>query len=138
MKITGIHVCFEVASLSRALKFYSPLMEAAGFASAFGDGKTHCAWRNGPFTFAIGLSRPRRVIRKPPTGRETVVSDHTGFSVGSSKDVAAITAAMLKAGFKPLFAEQEYPEFGKGFYAVTFQDSDHNILEFCARPKSGK
>jgi predicted lactoylglutathione lyase len=138
MKITGLHICFEVASVKRAMKFYAPLTEAAGFTASFGDGKNHMGWRNENIMLAIGTAKPRRVTRKRPTGKEFVVSDHLGLSVPSRGDVDKIDKALKKAGFKPLFAAQEYPEFGPGFYAVTFRDADNNIIEFCTRPTGGK
>ena len=95
-------------------------------------------WRNENIMLAIGTAKPRRVTRKRPTGQEFVVSDHLGLSVASRGDVDKIDKALKKAGFKPLFAAQEYPEFGPGFYAVTFRDADNNIIEFCTRPTGGK
>jgi predicted lactoylglutathione lyase len=44
--------------------------------------------------------------------------------------VDVIVAAMQHAGVKPLFPAQEHPEFGPGFYAVTFVDPDQNVVEF--------
>jgi len=35
-----------------------------------------------------------------------------------------------EAGIEPLFGAKEYPEFGTGFYAVTFCDADNNVIEF--------
>ncbi len=37
---------------------------------------------------------------------------------------------MTKAGIVPLFPAQECPEFGPGFYAVTYCDPDNNVIEF--------
>jgi hypothetical protein len=34
----------------------------------------------------------------------------------------------------PLFPAQEYPEFGTGFYAVTYCDTDHNVIELGYHP----
>ncbi len=130
MEIKAIHVCMEVENFGKAMGFYGPLFEAAGFVKGWGDGKSYVGHTNGSFTLFIGESRPRRVKRGAPTGEEFVVTDHVGFSVGKREDVDVIDAAMRKAGFKPLFPAAELPEFGPGFYAVTYCDSDNNVIEF--------
>lgn len=135
MKIKATHICFEVANFKTAMKFYGPLFKAAGFKGGFGDGKTYGGFTSGPFTLGISESKPRRVLRKAPTGKEVVVADHVGFHTGRRQDVYEITAAMEKAGFKPLFSAQEYPEFGGGFHGVTFCDRDNNVIEFSHRGK---
>ncbi|MCX5784402.1 MAG: hypothetical protein NTX59_01805 [Elusimicrobia bacterium] len=135
MKITATHICFEVSNFKTAMKFYGPLFKAAGFKKSFGDGKNYGGFSNGPFTLIIGAMKPRRVLRKAPTGREFVVADHVGFYTGKRQDVYTIEAVMLKAGFKPLFQAQEYAEFGGGFHGVTFCDRDNNVIEFSHRPK---
>lgn len=53
-------------------------------------------------------------------------------------EVASFAMAMEFYG--PLFSAQEYPEFGRGFYAVTFCDPDNNVIEFGHRasPAAGE
>jgi predicted lactoylglutathione lyase len=130
MDIKSIHVCFEVADFKKAMAFWGPLVEAAGFVPGRGDGATYSGFTNGPMTLFIGESRPRRVRKDPPTGEEFVVTDHVGFSLARRDDVDAIVAAMTAAGFTPLFPAGECPEFGPGFYAVTYCDGDNNVIEF--------
>jgi predicted lactoylglutathione lyase len=135
MKITAVHICFEVADFKKAMKFYAPLFKAVGFARGFGDWKTYGGFRNGAFSLTIGDIKPRRITRKAPTGNEFVVTEHVGFYTGRRRDVYAIEAAMAKAGFKPLFPAQAYTEFGPGFHAVTFCDRDNNVIEFSHRSR---
>ena len=130
MKIKSIHVCLEVGSYKRAMKFYKPLFSAAGFKKGISDNASYGGFTNGNMTVFIGESQPRRVMRKAPTGEEFVVMDHVGFSVAKKADVDTLDKAMRKAGFKPLFPAQVLPEFGPGFYAVTYRDRDNNVLEF--------
>lgn len=134
MKIAGSHLCFEVDDYARALAFWAPLCSATGFDPLWGDGKTYAGFGNGRTMLAIGVASPRRVQRLPPTGNEFVVADHVGLHVTSRDDVDAVAAAMEEAGFPPLFPAREYPEFGPGFYAVTFCDPDNNVIEFSFRP----
>ena len=130
MEIKSIHVCMEVADFAKAMEFYGPLFAAAGFGKGWGDGKSYVGHTNGAFTVFIGESVPRRVTRRAPTGEEFVVTDHVGFSLARREDVDAIDVAMRKAGFAPLFPAAELPEFGPGFYAVTYCDADNNVIEF--------
>ena len=130
MELRTVHICLEVASFKKAMEFYRPLLQAAGFVEAWGDSATYCGFKNGTITVAIAESKPRRVIRQAPTGQEIAVADHLGFSVGSREDVDAIARAMATAGFTPLFPAKEYPEFSPDFYAVTFCDADNNVIEF--------
>jgi predicted lactoylglutathione lyase len=134
MKLRSVHVCFEVESFGRAMEFWRPLLDAAGFEKGWTDDRSFAGFTHGVMTLFVGESRPRRVVRQAPTGGEFVVTDHVGFAVGQREDVDAIAAAMLAAGLKPLFPAAEYAEFGPGFYAVTFCDPDNNVIEFCHRP----
>jgi len=135
MTITSIHVCFEVSDLSRAMAFYKPLFAAAGFERYMGDDTTYVGYKHGPFALVIGQEAKRRVTRLAPRGDEFVVTDHVGFSVKSVAEVEAIASAMQAANVKPLFPAQEYPEFGPGFFGVTFIDADNNVLEFGYSPR---
>ncbi|MDD5307770.1 MAG: VOC family protein [Deltaproteobacteria bacterium] len=130
MEIKSVHICLEVADYKKSLEFYGPLFKAAKFAVSWTDEKSYGGYTNGTTTIFIGEAKPRRVVRKRPTGEEFVVVDHVGFSVGDRADVDAIAAAMAAAGVTPLFRAREYPEFGPGFYAVTFCDADNNVIEF--------
>lgn len=133
MEIRSVHICFEVSDFKKALEFYLPLFQAGGFTKGWGDESTYVGYSLGFLTLFIGQAEKKRVNRLPPTGQEFVVTDHVGVSLGTRQEVEAIAAAMLKAGIKPLFPAQEYPEFGPGFFAVTFCDPDQNVLEFCHR-----
>jgi len=130
MELRAVHICLEVADFKKAMEFWGPLFGAAGFAKGWSDDASYAGYTNGTMTVFIGESKPRRVVKKAPTGEEFVVTDHFGFSVGRREDVDAVSAAMGRAGIFPLFPASEYPEFGPGFYAVTFCDLDNNIVEF--------
>jgi catechol 2,3-dioxygenase-like lactoylglutathione lyase family enzyme len=133
MELKAAHVCLEVSEFAKARAFWSPLLDAAGFAEGWSDGASYGGYTNGSMTLFFGESEPRRVVRAAPSGREFVVTDHVGFSVERREDVDAIADAMRAAGAEPLFPAQEYPEFGPGFYAVTFRDADNNVIEFGSR-----
>jgi len=41
----------------------------------------------------------------------------------------------MKEGFAPLFSPAEYPEFAKGYYAVSFCDPDNYVIEIYTCPQ---
>lgn len=133
MTICAVHICFEAADFARSMTFWQPLFAAAGFRKGWSDGKTYAGYTNGMVTLFIGESAPRRVTRLAPTGQEFVVTDHLGLTLSGREEVEAIAAALVKAGAKVLFPAREYPEFGPGFFAVTFLDPDNNVIEFSCR-----
>jgi glyoxylase I family protein len=134
MKITGVHLCFEVRDFAVARRFWEPLCASLGFPPLWGDGQHFAGFGDGRTMLFVGESTPPRVQREAPTGQEFVVTDHVGLHVAAREDVDAVAADMAAAGFAPLFPAREYPEFGPGFYAVTFCDPDHNVIEFSWRP----
>lgn len=134
MELRSVHICLEVSDFQRAISFWRPLLAAAGFAKGWSDDRSYAGFTNGSMTLFFGESAPPRIRRGSPTGQEFVVTEHTGFSVPRREDVDAIAAAMDKAGVAALFPAAEYPEFGPGFYAVTYCDPDNNVIEFNHRP----
>jgi len=133
MTIQGVHICFEVADFSRAMSFWGPLFQAAGFQKGWSDDKTYAGYSNGNYTLFIGESSPPRVTKQAPSGEEFVVTDHVGFRLADRGEVESIARAMAAAGVTPLFPDREYPEFGPGFFGVTYVDPDHNVIEFSCR-----
>jgi predicted lactoylglutathione lyase len=130
MQLRSVHICLEVSDFPRAMSFWGPVLAAGGFAKGWSDEKIYAGFTNGSMTLFFGESKPPRIIRGAPTGLEFVVTEHVGFAVARREDVNAIAAAMDSAGIKALFPASEYPEFGPGFYAVTYCDSDNNVIEF--------
>lgn len=128
------HICMEIANLRQSLRFYKPLLAAAGFRKIMGSGD-FAGFSNGRFEIFINTSKPRRVVRKAPSGKEFVVSDHLAFFVRGRREVDAITRILEEAGFRPLFPPEEHPEFTPGYYAVSFCDPDNNVIEFYTSPK---
>jgi predicted lactoylglutathione lyase len=132
MKIEVGHVCIEVGHCARAMKFYRPLFRALGFKKLMG-GKGWAGYSKGKLSIFISETKPRRVVRRRPTGKEFVVAEHVAFSLTSRRQVNVVAKTLERAGFKPLFPAQAYTEFGPGFYAASFSDPDHYVLEFFTR-----
>jgi glyoxylase I family protein len=133
MELKSVHICLEVSDFTRAMSFWGPLLAAAGFAKGWTDDRSYAGFTNGAMTLFFGEAAPPRIKREAPTGREFVVTEHVGFAVARREDVDAIAAAMAGAGATPLFPAAEYPEFGPGFYSVTYCDEDNNVIEFSHR-----
>ena len=129
MKLKLDHISLEVKDFTKANKFYKALVKAAGLKRLMG-GKGWVGYGNREFQLFLGVPDKPRVKRAQPTGEEFVIMDHLAFTLGSRKEVDTLAAALIKAGFKPVFPAQEYPDFGPGFYAVTFCDPSNNVLEF--------
>jgi hypothetical protein len=134
MKAKVRHLCIEISKLAKAMKFWSPVLEKIGFKLIMGGDKDFAGFTNGDFEIFICESKPRRAVRKAPTGKEYVVSDHVAFLLERPKNVDEMAKMLIDAGCKPLFPPEEHPEFVKGYYAASFCDPDNTVIEFYYHP----
>jgi len=132
MKIEVGHICIETGNFVRTMKFYKPLFRALGFKKLMG-GKGWAGYGNGKLAVFVSETKPRRVVRRRPTGKEYVVADHIAFKLASRRQVNLVAKTLERAGFKALFPAQAYPEFGPDFYAASLCDPDNYVLEFSTR-----
>lgn len=86
---------------------------------------------NQNFVVWIGELKEPRVIRRAPSGEEEIVFDHIAIHVNDKTMVYKIEEIMKEAGFKALFPGQEHPQFGPGYFAVSFCDPDNYVIEIC-------
>lgn len=128
------HLGIEVTSISRSRKFYEVLLGELG-CKAVMDHKDVLGISNGAFQVWLSEASPPRVKRGMPTGEEFVVADHLAILVDHKETVKRVTARMMKEGFAPLFSPAEYPEFAKGYYAVSFCDPDNYVIEIYTCPQ---
>ena len=128
-KVSVGHVCIEISSITRSRKFYEPLLKSLGF-QVIMDEEDSMGFRIGALSIFLGQPAFRRVERKAPRADEFVVADHIALLVPDRKTVNEVTLTMKKAGFEPLFAPEEHPEFVPGYYSVSFCDHDNNVIEF--------
>jgi predicted lactoylglutathione lyase len=56
----------------------------------------------------------------------------------SREDVDALHAKLKKSGATILDPPAEYPDYGKGYYAVFFADTDGMKLEYVCTPAAGE
>jgi glyoxylase I family protein len=131
--IAVAHICLEVANVKRSLKFWAPLAKATGLERMRAT-DDFAGFSRGVFALYVCRSKPRRVVKKKPTGSEYVVADHLAFRVGKRGDVDELARRMRKAGFEPLFPPEEHSQFTPGYYAVSFADPDNNVVELYSLP----
>jgi len=131
------HIGIEVSDVAASRKFYDALLGSLGFRLVGGSGE-HAGYSDGSTQIWIARSTPRRVSRLPPSGDEEVVSDHVAFLVEGRGSVDRVSSEMEKNGFEPLFPPEAHPEFVEGYYAASFEDPDHCVIEvYAIDPKKG-
>lgn len=128
------HVNIEVTNLARARKFYDGFLPVLGFAILNTPDPAWLGYRKGPTALWITVSHPHRAIGGPPhvptDGVEDPISDHIGFRVPSSKQVAEIEQALRRKGFRPVYATEKLPTYGRQWYTSNaWRDPDNNVLE---------
>jgi catechol 2,3-dioxygenase-like lactoylglutathione lyase family enzyme len=123
------HVCLEVSDLESAKRFYAALFDQLGFELILEE-RDSVGWRNG--NLAIFLNKPmnQRVSRKKPRQDDFVIADHLALLVESPIEVNAVAAFMKSRGTDALFPPEAHPEFGPGYYSVSYCDPDNNVVEF--------
>lgn len=123
------HVCIEVSNITKSRKFYEPVLKNLGSQTIMEE-KDSIGFSNGLLSIFLGQPASKRVERKAPDVDEFVVADHIALLVPDRKAVNEVALAMKNAGFEPLFAAEEHPEFVVGYYSVSFCDPDNNVIEF--------
>lgn len=123
------HVCIEVSNITKSRRFYEPMLKNLGFQTIMEE-KDSIGFSNGSLSIFLGQPASRRVERKAPEVDKLVIADHIALVVPGRKAVDEVALVMKKAGFEPLFAAEEHPEFVAGYYSVSFCDPDNNVIEF--------
>lgn len=131
------HLGIEVSDLPASRKFYDALLGVLGFRLVSESG-VHAGYSDGTTQVWISRSEPRRVTRLPPSGEEEVVSEHVAFLVNGREMVDQVNSGMEMRGFRPLFPPEEHPEFVDGYYAASFEDPDHYVIEVYAIDHKGR
>ncbi|MEM2128902.1 MAG: VOC family protein [Candidatus Methanomethylicaceae archaeon] len=125
------HLGIEVSDVAASRKFYDVLLGSLGF-RLIAESEEYAGYSDGSTQVWIARSGPRRVSRLPPSGDEEVVSEHVAFLVEGRGVVDRVSSEMGRNGFRPLFPPEPHPEFVEGYYAVSFKDPDHFVIEVYA------
>jgi catechol 2,3-dioxygenase-like lactoylglutathione lyase family enzyme len=121
------HVGLTVRDIERSERtFYAPVLGFLGYERVAGP--SHVAfWRDPQSGPTLHLVRGEGDL-KPPA------NDHCAFRVDSRERVNDLHQFLLDQRIEVLSAPADYPQFGKGHYAVFFQDPDGRLFEALHRP----
>lgn len=123
------HISVEVSNVAEARRFYEPVLKSIGFKLILEE-KDAVGLSNGSFAMFFGKPESPRVKRKAPNEGEFVIADHIALLVPDRRTVDQVASLLKKAGFSPLFAPEEHPEFTPSYYSASFSDPDNNVIEF--------
>jgi len=121
------HVDLTVAELDRSARFYSLVLGAFGFRRL--DERT---WANRHLSLSIHRSsgQERDTLFDP---RRTGLH-HLAFRAGSRGAVDAFYRFLLEHNIVILDPPNEYPQYGRNYYAVFFADPDRMKIELVHFP----
>jgi len=129
-EVLGIeHIDLTVNDLKKSAEFYDRVLGALGFRRLDEDdaGEHDIRWGKAHLTIAI------RAATRENAGaiydRYRVGLHHLAFKVRSREQVDAFHQFLRGEGLPVLDAPAEYPQYGKGYYAVFFADPDGIKLE---------
>lgn len=128
------HVNLEVTELARAQRFYDTILPVLGFRKLLDTGSHWVGYRKAQLTLWLTVSRPRQTSRRrprvPTTGATDPISDHLGFVVSSSAEMARIERRLLRLGLKPLYRVDRVATAENTWYVSdAWCDFDNNVLE---------
>src|SRR5712692_2512945 len=123
------HVEINVSNLDRSKAFYQDLLAWLGYKQIL-DEKGVMGWDNG--NVQIFLVSCGEHFMESGFHRKRVGLNHIAFRAKSKADVDKLHGQFLvPRSTKVLYGgPKEYPENGKGYYAVYFEDPDRIKLEF--------
>ncbi len=119
------HVEINVSNLDRSEAFYQDFLAWLGYRRIL-DEKEVMGWGNGDVQ--IFLVSCREHFRESGFHRKRVGLNHIAFRAKSKADVDKLHDQFLvPRSTKVLYGgPKEYPEYGKGYYAVYFEDPDRS------------
>ena len=129
-EIIGIeHVDLTVNDLEKSARFYDQVFGALGFRRLEEDdaGEHDLRWGNAHLTIAIRAAAPDQVGAR--YNRYRVGLHHLALKVRTRAQVDQFHGFLCSERITVLDAPAEYPQYGKGYYAVFFSDPDGLKLE---------
>ena len=129
------HLDLTVADPFASAGFYERVLGHMGYRRVrdYEDGIDFDNTSTGNTFTSIGLVRARAAV---PHDRFTPGLHHVAWTASSREDVDTLHHLLLTFGAAVLDAPTDYPEYGKGYYAVFFADPDGLKLEFVYQPTS--
>ena len=126
-RVIGIdHLVIRVGDYARSRRFYDTVLGFLGFKRKVEYGK-HAGWSNGKTLFWIGEADAEGKKHKHRAGN--IGFHHYAFELARRQDVDDLYAVLQKHDVTVVDPPAEYPDYGKGYYAVYFLDPDGLKLE---------
>jgi catechol 2,3-dioxygenase-like lactoylglutathione lyase family enzyme len=126
-RVIGIdHLVIRVGNYARSRRFYDAVLGFLGFKRKYEYGK-HAGWSNGKTLFWIGEADAEGKKHKHRAGN--IGFHHYAFELARRQDVDDLYAVLQKHDVTVVDPPAEYPDYGKGYYAVYFLDPDGLKLE---------
>jgi catechol 2,3-dioxygenase-like lactoylglutathione lyase family enzyme len=135
-RVIGIdHLVIRVGDYARSKRFYNAVLGCLGFKLKYEYGN-HAGWSNGKTLFWIGEADEEGKRRKHRAGN--IGFHHYAFELGRRADVDELYSVLQKIKAKVVDPPADYPDYGRGYYAVYFLDPDGLKLEGMVCPKARK
>jgi catechol 2,3-dioxygenase-like lactoylglutathione lyase family enzyme len=126
-RVVGIdHLVLRVKEFERSRRFYDLVLGFLGFKRKYNFAKT-AGWSNGKTLLWIGEADAEG--KQHPHRIGNIGFHHYAFELGKRQDVDDLYALLQKHKLPVVDLPADYPEYGKGYYAVFFTDPDGLKLE---------
>lgn len=126
-RVVGIdHLVIRVSDFGASKRFYNHVLGTLGFKLKYEYGDS-AGWSNGKTLFWIGEADAEG--KKHPHRAGNIGFHHYAFELAKRSDVDALYEALKKKNVTVVDPPAEYPDYGKGYYAVYFLDPDRLKFE---------
>jgi catechol 2,3-dioxygenase-like lactoylglutathione lyase family enzyme len=133
-RVVGIdHLVLRVRNFAKSKRFYDAVLGFLGFKLKY-ELTGAAGWSNGKTLFWIGAADAQGRKRRYRIG--DIGFHHYAFELARRGDVDELGAFLGKMKAQIVDQPAEYPEYGKGYYAVYFLDPDGMKLEGMFFPKA--
>jgi catechol 2,3-dioxygenase-like lactoylglutathione lyase family enzyme len=131
------HVDLTVVDPARSRAFYEAVLGFMGYrrVSEHARGYDFDLERPDGGFCSIGVMRAEAEGRSPRHDRYSPGLHHLAWSAENRDDVDGLHELLRRIGATVLDPPAEYPDYGKGYYAVFFADPDGLKLEFVHWPR---
>jgi glyoxylase I family protein len=129
-EVLGVeHIDLTVTDMQRSVEFYDKVLGALGFTRLEEDdaGEHDIRWANAHLTIAIRAASAEHQATAHDRYRAGL--HHLALKVRSRTQVDDVHQFLLHEGIRILDAPAEYPQYGRGYYAMFFADPDGIKLE---------
>ncbi len=135
-RVIGIdHLVIRVGDFAKSKRFYKHVLGFLGFKLKYEyDGAA--GWSNGKTLFWIGEADAEG--KKHPHRIGNIGFHHYAFELARRKDVDDLDEFLKAKNVTIVDPAADYPDYGKGYYAVFFLDPDGLKLEGMFFPKKKK